>query len=86
MKLNEMMKVVGTLPDEVQLGQVYCVMEEFCPAVIDSPQYRLWRKAVIAQEMYQNALIDAIEDAVVSQEEDNPLAWLDKYTNRGELT
>lgn len=80
MKLNEMFKVVNTLPDEAELSQVHYVMEEFCPAVIDSPEYRLWRKAVIAQEMYQNALINAIEDAVVHKEEDNPLAWLDKYT------
>lgn len=79
MKLNEMMKVVGTLPDEVKLGQVHYIMEEFCPDVIDSGEYKMWRKAVIKQEMYQNALISAIEDAVVHEEEDNPLAWLDKY-------
>ena len=84
MRLNEMMKVINTLPDEAKLGQVHYIMEEFCPDVIDSAEYKLWRKAVIAQEMYQNALISVVEDAVVHQEEDNPLAWLDKYTRSGQ--
>ena len=70
MRLNEMMTIINTLPDEPEIAKINELIIELCPSVELSPEYRMWRKQVIKQEMYQDALISKLEDVVDGYTED----------------
>lgn len=82
MDLQEMMSVIRILPDEVELGHINYVIEDVCPSIIDSTEYKLWRKAVVKQEMYQGVLINALEDKLEEAPEFVSIDFIDKYTRR----
>ena len=82
MDLQEMMSVIRILPDEVELGHINYVLEEVCPSIISSAEYKMWRTSVIKQEMYQNAFINALEDKLKEAPEFVSIDFLDKYTRK----
>ena len=79
---TELHHILRLLPDETRLADIAMAIDEACPELIDHPTYKEWRRKAIALEMQQNALIDELERRADYVPEDNPLAWLDKYTSR----
>ena len=61
MKPVELTQILALLPEEARLSSIAYILDDVCPAVLDHPAYKEWRKRVIAAEMYQNALIDELE-------------------------
>lgn len=82
MNLKEMMSLIKILPNEVELGHINYVIEEVCPSITDSAEYKMWRTSVIKQEMYQNAFINALEDKLEEAPEFVSIDFIDKYTRK----
>lgn len=61
---RDLMQILSFLPKEVQLAHIKSMIEDSCIDVLDTPQFKQWYRAVIKLDMYQNALIDVLEDAV----------------------
>lgn len=64
MDSRDLMQIISFLPKEVELAHIKSMIEDSCIEVLDTPQFRQWYRSVIKLDMYTNALVDVLEDAV----------------------
>ena len=64
MNNSDLTHILSILPAEPRLADVAYAIDDICPALLDHPAYKEWRRHSIAAEMNQNALIAELESRV----------------------
>lgn len=72
MTYKELFSILSLLPKEPELMKISGAIDDYCPQVKESPEYKQWRKAAIRLDMYQYALTSAMEDHLEQVEDYEP--------------
>ena len=72
MRYNELFSILNLLPNDPELTKISSAIDDYCPQIKESPEYKQWYKAAIRLDMYQYALTSAMEDHLEQVEDYEP--------------
>jgi hypothetical protein len=72
---KELFSILNLMPKEPELMKISSAIDDYCPQIKESPEYKQWYKAAIRLDMYQYALTSAMEDQLEQVEDYEPESW-----------
>jgi hypothetical protein len=75
MNHKELFSILNLLPKEPEFGDISSAIDDYCPQVKETIEYKQWRKSAVRLDMYQYALTNVLEDQLEQVEDYEPESW-----------
>ena len=72
MNHKELFSILNLLPKEPELGNISRAIDDYCPQIKETIEYKQWRKSAVRLDMYQYALTNVLEDQLEQVEDYEP--------------